>query len=331
MLNKQVILKTKPEFTPSLVNFEVVETEIPKLEDGDVLCETLYLSLDPYMRSQIAGRHPSGTVNPGDLMRGETISRVVDSRDAQFRPGDTVSCFGNWQTHSVHKGPELKKLDPRIDPPSYALSSLGMPGLTAYAAMIGIAKVKAGDVVLIPAATGAVGSTAGQIAKSLGATVVGIAGGAEKCAIATDTLGYQACIDRHSEDLAQKLAEYCPQGVDVYLDLVGGETLNTVCLNLAVGARVVLCGLMEDYNSPNRTPGPMPGPIIGARASLTGLVVYDWEDQRGEFLDLAVDLVAQGKLIVREDLTEGIEFAAEAFCRLMRGETSGKALVKLAD
>jgi len=328
--NKQVRLKSTPEHNPEPEHFEVVSTAIPVVKDGEVLCRTEYLSLDPYMRSQIAGRHMSGSIHPGDLMRGETISTVVESRDDKFKAGDTVRCFGNWQEFSLHEAGELSLQSNDISPSSYGLSVLGMPGLTAYAGLIWIAKPKKGDVVVIPAATGGVGSTAGQLAKIHGCTVIGIAGSDAKCDYAVTDLGYDACINRKTDDLSEKLAQHCPNGIDIYFDLVGGETLNLVCTKLAINARVILCGLMEDYNKPTRTPGPLPGPIIGARATLTGLVVYDYEPRRDEFVQACLPFINDGRLRMREDMAQGIDSAAEAFCRLMRGANQGKAMVKLS-
>ena len=329
--NIQIHLASAPEYAPTPENFAVVKTPMPEPAEGQVLCETQYLSLDPYMRSQIAGRHISGAIQPGNLMRGETVSKVVESKHPDFQAGDRVRCFGNWQQYSVHHASELSVQSRDIEPASYGLSVLGMPGLTAYAGLIWLAKPKQGHVLVVPAATGAVGSTAGQLAKIYGCKVIGIAGSDDKCEYAVKELGYEACINRKTEDLAERLTELCPNGVDIYFDLVGGETLNLICTRLALGARVILCGLMEDYNRPNRTPGPMPGPIIGARATLMGLVVYDFENRRDEFLDACLPYIADGRLGMQEDMAVGIESAPDAFCRLMQGENRGKAIVKVSE
>jgi len=328
--NIQIHLASTPENAPEPSHFAVVNTAMPKAGKGQVLCATQYLSLDPYMRSQIAGRHISGSIGPGDLMRGETVSKVVESNHPDFKAGDTVRCFGNWQQYSVHEASELTMQSADIQPASYGLSVLGMPGLTAYAGLIWKAQPKEGDVVLVPAATGAVGSTVGQLAKIHGCKVIGIAGSDAKCEYAVSNLGYDACINRKTEDLGERLTELCPDGIDIYFDLVGGDTLNLVCTRLAINARVLLCGLMEDYNSPTRRPGPHPGPIIGARATLYGLVVYDYEPRRDEFTQACMPYVNDGRLSMREDMAEGIESAPEVFCRLMRGENEGKAIVKVA-
>lgn len=328
--NKQIRLKSTPESNPEIDHFELVANPLPSISDGQILCKTEYLSLDPYMRSQIAGRHISGSIQPADLMRGETVSTVVETRSSEFSEGDTVRGFGNWQEYSVHNAKELSLQSKQISPSSYGLSVLGMPGLTAYAGLVWIAKPKSGDVVVIPAATGGVGSTAGQLAKIHGCTVIGIAGSDAKCDYAVNELGYDACINRKTDDLDKKLAQHCPDGIDIYFDLVGGETLNTICTKLALNARVILCGLMEDYNKATRTPGPLPGPIIGARATLTGLVVYDFETRREEFIEACLPYISDGRLSMREDMAHGIESAPEAFCRLMRGENQGKAMVKVS-
>lgn len=328
--NIQIQLASKPESVPELENFSVVKSPMPEAKDGQVLCETQYLSLDPYMRSQIAGMHMSGSIHPGELLRGETVSKVVESKHADFAVGDIVRCFGNWQQYSVHDASEVSIQPKGIQPISYGLSVLGMPGLTAYAGLIWLAKPKAGDIVLIPACTGAVGSTAGQLAKIYGCKVIGIAGSDEKCKYAVDVLGYEACINRKTEDLKTRLDELCPNGVDIYFDLVGGETLNTVSTKLARGARVLLCGLMEDYNSSSRSAGPKPGPFIGARAIVYGLVVYDFQPREQEFVDACLPYIADGRLSMQEDMSYGIESAPESFCRLMSGKNQGKAIVKVA-
>ncbi len=331
MSNAQIRLASRPDLAPEPHHFEVVEGVIPDPADGQVLCQTLYLSLDPYMRNQIAGRYIGENIKPGGLMLGETISRVVQSRHADFAAGDIVRCFGNWQQYSLHDANQLKKQSIHNYPPSYELSVLGMPGLTAYAGLMWLAKLKAGSVVLVSAATGAVGSTVGQLAKIHGCTVIGIAGSDDKCRYAIEEMGYEACINRKTEDLDTRLDELCPNGVDFYFDLVGGEILNLVCTKLAIGAQIILCGSMANYNSQTRAPGPMPGAFIGARAIVYGLVVYDFEARRDEFIKACLPYIEQGSLHMREDISHGIENAPEAFCRLMRGENEGKTLVKVFD
>ncbi|MEM6606287.1 MAG: NADP-dependent oxidoreductase [Pseudomonadota bacterium] len=326
----QVLLDREPQGSPVTDDFRLREAELPEPADGQVLCETLFLSLDPYMRSQIAGRHLSGTIAPGDVMRGETVSRVLQSKHSDVAVGTLVRCFGGWQTHSVHSASEVHPLPPGFPAPSLALSTLGMPGLTAWAGLHCLAQPRAGETVVIPAATGGVGAVAGQLAKAKGCRVIGIAGSDEKCRQATETLGYDLCLNRKSGDLDAALSEACPEGIDVFFDLVGGEILTLCSSKLAVGARVLLCGLMADYNSKERPAGPPPGFWIRSRATVYGLVVYDYEHRRDEFLGQAIDLYNQGKLKAWEDTSDGIDSAPDAFARLMRGENRGKAVVKVA-
>ncbi len=325
--NTQVLLASSPEGMPSPDNFTIHHAAMPVAGAGQVLCETLYLSLDPYMRSQIAGRHISGSVQPGDLMRGEVVSRVVSSDVEDFKPGDLVRCFAGWQAYSVQAPEALQKLPDSNDPSLY-LSTLGMPGLTAYAGLIWQAQPKAGDVVVIPAATGGVGSVAGQLAKIYGCRVIGIAGGKDKCEKAVNELGYDACIDRKNEDVAEQLDRLCPDGVNIYFDLVGGELLNTVSKRLAIGARVVLCGIMSDLNNSDRACGPYPAVWIQARATVYGLVVYDFDSRRNEFIEACLPYIEAGTLKPSVDTYQGLATAPDAFCKLMRGENNGKVIIK---
>jgi NADPH-dependent curcumin reductase len=329
MQASQIQLLSTPEGSPEPSHFQLAEVELPPLAEGEVLCETLYLSLDPYMRSQISGRHISGAIGPGDGMKGETVSRVIESRSNNFNVGELVRVMGGWQSHSVHADSEVAAVPDSDVSPSYYLSSLGMPGLTAYAGLIWQANPQAGDTVLIPAATGGVGSVAGQLAKARGCRVIGIAGGEEKCRLATETLGYDECIDRHSCDVAAELDRLCPEGVDIFFDLVGGELLHQVSQRLKTGARVILCGMIAEYNSTERMAGPPPALWIIARATVYGLVVYDFEGRRQEFVDAVAPLIASGELVVPEDIAEGLDQAPAHFCRLMRGENHGKAVVKV--
>lgn len=326
---QQVRLARNPSGHAVPEDFELIELPLPRPGADEVLCRTRYLSLDPYMRSQIAGKHISGAIGPGDPMRGETVSEVLESNVAAFEPGQLVRCFAGWQSHSVHKASELSPVSDAIEPPSYALSLLGMTGLTAWAGMIWQAGVKAGDQVLIPAVTGGVGAAAAQFCRLQGAQVIGTAGSDEKCRYAEQELGVSACINRHKEDLGQALDKHFDGGIDVFFDLVGGPLLTLASERLALNARVVLAGLISEYNQAERTPGPPPGFWIRARATVYGLVVYDFEPRRDEFLAACLPQLAAGKLFQREDIAPGLAAAPEAFCRLMRGENFGKVVVKM--
>ena len=327
--HRQVVLARYPEGVPVEGDFEIVEAAAPPLAEGEVRYRTEFLSLDPYMRSQIAGRHLSGAVGPGDVMRGESVGIVTESRHPAFTPGQRVRGMGGWREVATVPGDALAKVRADLEPPSYALSLLGMTGLTAWAGMVWQAKVGEGDRVLIPAVTGGVGAAAAQFCRLKGATVVGIAGSAEKCRFAVEELGCEACIDRKAEDVGERLGELFPDGIDVYFDLVGGSLLTEASARLAIGARVVLCGLMAEYNHPERAAGPPPGFWIRARATVTGLVVYDYEARRDEFIEAVLAHVTFGDLRQREDVAEGIGEAPAAFCRLMRGENFGKVVVRM--
>ncbi len=328
--NLQVKLARTPEGEPTPADFELATGPLPEMGPGEVLCRTLFLSLDPYMRSQIAGRHISGSIKPGDVMLGETVSRVVRSDSEAFQPGDVVRCPGGWQQYSVHSPAALSPVRDTGVALSNYLSVLGMPGLTAYAGLVWLAAPKAGETVVVPAATGGVGAMVGQLARLQGCRVVGIAGGPDKCRQAVEELGYDACIDRRAGDmdfLAAELDRLCPAGIDVYFDLVGGELLNQVSMRLAVGARVILCGIMSELNSAARSAGPHPALWIKARATVHGLVVYDFEARREEFVAACLPALKAGEIRPLEDCYEGLEQAPEAFCKLMRGENRGKVVI----
>jgi NADPH-dependent curcumin reductase CurA len=329
MRNRQVTLARYPANIPLDDDFEIVTGELDAPADGQVLCRTLYLSLDPYMRSQIAGRHISGTIAPGDLMRGETVCEVVESRAEGFAPGQLVRCFGGWQEYSLQAAGQLSLVSGDIQPPSYALSLLGMTGLTAWAGMVWQAQVQPGEQVLIPAVTGGVGAAAAQFCRLQGAEVIGTAGSAQKCRYAEQALGVKTCINRRDENLAEQLDQAFPDGIDVYFDLVGGPLLTLASERLAINARVVLAGLISEYNQAERAPGPPPGFWIRARATVFGLVVYDFEPRREEFIAACLPQVRSGKISQREDVVHGIDAAPAAFCRLMRGENFGKMVVAL--
>lgn len=327
--NLQIRLKNRPDSTPAATDFEVFQDEMPQAGPNEILCRSLYLSLDPYMRGQISGRHISGAIHPGEVMRGETISEVVTSNDPRFNMGDLVAHQGGWQAYSVAVGDDLIEVDRRIKPLSLALGIMGMPGLTAYAGMNYLAELKKGDVLVVSAASGAVGSMVGQIARMMGCRVVGIAGSDEKCQWLTTEAGFSDCINYKTKNLAEALKHACPDGIDVYFDNVGGDILEAVMWQLALGARVVLCGLMAQYNTDIMPPGPNPATIIKARATVRGLVVYDHFDKKQEFLDRIIPWIDQGMITYKEDVAQGLENAPDAFVRLMKGKNFGKTIIEI--
>lgn len=329
--NTRVLLKRRCEGVPVADDFEITSAPIETAGGGQLQCETIYLSLDPYLRGRISGRHISGSVSPGELMPGEAISRVVASQHPDFAAGDVVAAHSGWQSHPVVNGPDARKLDPNAGPLSAFLGILGMPGLTAYAGLLRLGEPREGDTVLVSAASGAVGSLVGQIAKIKGCRVVGIAGAAEKCAWVKNAAGFDDVISYRTGDLREGLDRTCPDGVDVYFDNVGGDTLQAAMERLALGARVVLCGLMAQYNSDEMPPGPNPAFIIKARATVRGLVVYDHEDLRPAMVENVGAWLRQGRIQYLEDRTQGLESAPQAFSRLMRGDNVGKAIVVVGE
>ena len=329
--NMAVILAKRPEGLPNPDDFTLEDRPLGDRPSGQVRCQTLYLSLDPYMRSVIAGSHMGHGIDPGDVVAGEVVARVVDSDDPDWPVGTVVRCHGGWQQFTDQTPDALSRVPAALSRPSLALSILGMPGLTAWAGMVQQAKVREGDVVVIPAAVGGVGAMAAQLCKRAGATTIAITSGSEKRRIATEALGYDHCIDRIDEDLAEALTRTAPGGVSVYFDLVGDPTLTTVAQQLSIGGRVVLCGLIKDYNGDHKTTGPHPGLWITKRATVTGLVVYDYESQRAAFEEEFVPLAEAGELVANEEMHDGLAAAPDAFCELMRGRNHGKVVVRVGE
>ncbi len=331
--NIRIKLARKPQGLPVPSDFSMDEIVIPTPSDGQFLSRTLYLSLDPYYRN-VMKNSPiyADRIQPGDVMVGETIAEVVQSRHEQFKVGDIVQVRNGWQTYALADGANVVSIEAGnmgVRSPSAYLGVLGMPGLTAYAGTVLLADIKAGETFVVSAATGPVGSTAGQLARLRGARVIGIAGSPEKCAYAVDVLGFAACINYKTSDLAAELKRICPERINAYFDNVGGSTLAAVMGNLALHARIILCGMIEAYNMDAPPAGPFLGPIVGARATMKGLVVYDYLAHKSVMQQEISTAIKAGTFHYREDITEGLRHAPEAFCRLMRGENFGKALVKV--
>jgi NADPH-dependent curcumin reductase len=329
--NRRITFARSPRGLPTPADFGADETPIPVPGPGQFLSRTVYLSLDPYYRN-VMKNSPIYTerLAPGDVMIGETVAQVIESHHPGFTVGDYVAVRNGWQQFALSTGEGVRRLDPAVAPLSTALGVLGMPGLTGWAGMVHLGEPLPGQTAVVSACTGPVGSTAGQVARLMGARVVGIAGSAEKCEYAVRELGFAACVNYKDGDLAANLKDACPRGIDVYFDNVGGETLAAVLRNLALGARVVLCGMIEAYSMDQPPPGPFLGPVVGARASLKGLVVYDHLHHSAEMNRVVSGWIREGTFRYREDVTEGLASAPEAFCRLMRGGNFGKALVQVA-
>jgi len=330
-INRRVVLSRPVQGVPVASDFEIAETPIAKPFQGEMLLRHIYLSLDPWQRSAIAGRHSAdgAPLRSGDMPPGEVIGEVVESHHPKAQPGDYVRFMGGWQEYSVALGEDVIKLDPEQAPLSTYLGVLGMPGLTAWASVTQLAKVQSGQTLLVSAALGPVGSTVGQIATKLGATAIGLAGSDEKCRRVIEETGFAACINYKSDDYPESLRSAVPNGVDVYHDNVGGQMLIDAINVMNDYGTVVLCGLISQYNDASAAVNlPMALPIM-KRLTMKGLVVYDYNDRQQEFFDLVAPWVQDGSVKYVEDRATEIISTGGHFARLMRGENTGKSLVVL--
>jgi len=328
MTNKRVVLASRPVGPVSESNFRVEEAPTPTPADGEVLVRNLWLSLDPYMRGRMsdAKSYVKG-VDIGEVMVGQTVGEVVESRHAKLKVGDTVLTQLGWQLYGTTK--EATKIDTSRGPASYYLGLLGMPGLTAYFGLKELGQPKAGETVVVSAASGAVGSVVGQLARLWGCRAVGIAGGREKCAYVKEELGFDACIDYKGGGLRDDLKAACPKGVDVYFDNVGGEILDLVLARANLFGRIVVCGTISDYNSTDPYRVRNWRAILVNRLRVQGMIVFDWKDRYGEALKALGGYFAEGKLNYRESVVQGLENAPRGLIDLLGGRNFGKQLVKL--
>ncbi len=334
--NQQILLDNRPQGEAVESNFRLVRTEVPALRDGEVLVRHHYLSLDPYMRGRMNDSKSYAASQPlGEVMIGGTVGEVVESRNPKFAVGDQVVGMGGWQEYSVVDGNApgmLRKVDTTHVPLSHYLGAVGMPGVTAYYGLVKIIAPKAGETVVVSAATGAVGSAFAALAKARGCRVVGIAGGPEKCRYATEELGFDACIDyRENADvkaMARALKEACPDGIDGYFENVGGYILDAVLLRTNAFARVAVCGMIAGYDG---QPLPLQNPalILINRLKVEGFIVSEHMEVWPDALKELGTLVATGKLRPRETVAQGLAAAPAAFLGLLKGKNFGKQLVKL--
>ncbi|MEG0413106.1 MAG: NADP-dependent oxidoreductase [Comamonas sp.] len=334
--NQQILLDNRPQGEATVSNFKLVAVDTPALQEGQVLVRHHYLSLDPYMRGRMNDSKSYAASQPlGEVMIGGTVGEVVESRHAKFAPGDKVVGMGGWQEYSVVDGDApgmLRKVDTKHVPLSYYLGAVGMPGVTAWYGLVKIINPKAGETVVVSAATGAVGSAFAALAKARGCRVVGIAGGPEKCAYATNELGFDECIDYklHPDvkSMSKALKDACPNGIDGYFENVGGHILDAVLLRANAFSRIAMCGMIAGYDG---QPLPMQNPalILVNRMKIEGFIVSEHMEVWPEALTELATLVAQGKLRPRESIAQGIENAPEAFLGLLKGKNFGKQLVKL--
>jgi len=334
--NRRIVLNARPRGAPIAADFRFDNDPVPVPTAGQVLLRTLYLSLDPYMRGRMSdGPSYAAPVALGDVMVGATVACVEASNHPDFKVGARVLCYSGWQDYSLSDGKDLTLLPADEAHPSRALGVLGMPGFTAYMGLLDIGRPVAGETVVVAAASGPVGSVVGQIAKILGLSVVGIAGGEKKCRYVMDELGFDNCVDHHPGDLPGRLATACPNGIDVYFESVGGAVFDAVLPLLNAKARVPVCGLVSAYNDTALPPGPdrlgwLMGILLRKRIKMQGFIIFDDYGPRfAEFAGAMSQWVSAGKIKVREDIVIGLERAPEAFVGMLEGKNFGKLVVQV--
>lgn len=325
-----VCLRAVPDGMPQPSDFVLQTLPVPRPGAGQVLVRLHWLSLDPFLRAQLGGRYVAPCPPLGAVLPGYAVGTVVEDASGRHAPGQWVTGLLGWAQYAVADASALTAVDPALGPPSTAVGVLGIPGLTAWAGVRRILEPRPGQTIVISTAAGAVGSVAGQLCRIAGARVVGLTSTAEKCALVTGTYGFDACINYRAPGFTGALRAACPERIDGYFDNAGGAVLETVLGQLAPRARVVLCGLSDQYNRAERPPGPNLGPVIAARARLEGLVVYDHLADLDTCRRELAGLVAAGRLRYREHVHHGLENAVDGFIGLLRGENTGKALVAVA-
>ncbi len=335
--NLQVRLASRPQGEPTPDNFELRESEAPSPQAGQMLLRSIYLSLDPYMRGRMnAGKSYAEPVEIGEVMEGRAVSQVVSSNLAGYEAGDFVFNPGQgWQEYALSDGKATRKIDPSAGPLSYTLGLLGMPGLTAYTGLMNIGQPKAGETLVVAAASGAVGSVVGQIGRIKGCRVVGIAGGPEKCRYVQEELGFDECLNHREPNLGERLQAACPKGIDVYFENVGGHVFEAVLPLLNQFARIPVCGLIAHYNAHGASPGPDRLPllmqqILAKRLTFRGFIVGDFASQLTEFLADMSQWLREGKIKYKEDITNGLENAPQQLIGLLRGENFGKKVIRVS-
>lgn len=334
--NRRIVLAARPHGEPADTDFRLETGEVPQPGPGQVLLRTVYLSLDPYMRGRMSDA-PSYAepVQIGEPMVGGTVTRVHASNNPQFPVGEWVLAQTGWQDYAVSDGAGLLRLGAHPENPSWSLGVLGMPGFTGYMGLLDIGQPKAGETVVVAAASGAVGAVVGQIAKIHGCKVVGIAGGPDKCRYVVQELGFDECLDHRQPDLAGRLAAAVPQGIDVYFENVGGAVFDAVLPLLNPRARVPVCGLISAYNATSQPEGPdrlalLMRTILTKRLKMQGFIIFnEYAHRYGEFRDAMLDLIKQGRIKYREDVVDGLENAPRGLIGLLKGENAGKRIVRV--
>ncbi len=329
--NLRILLAARPVGLPKASDFDTERRPIREPEDGEVLIKNLYLSLDPAMRGWMSDRKSYvAPIELGTVMRGMTVGEVVASRHPGIDAGDRVVGTAGWQSHPTVRGKHLRKLPDDV-PSTLALSAMGMTGFTAYFGLLDVGKPRSGETVLVSGGAGAVGSVVGQLAKIQGCRAVGIAGSDEKCRWITEDLGFDAAFNYKTDDLHQEIRRTCPDGVDVYFDNVGGETLDTVLRSINLGARIVICGAISQYNATEPVPGPSNYlSLLVNRARMEGFLITDYESRYMEAWGALGQWISEGKIKSRVDVVDGLENAPAALLRLFDGSNTGKLLVRIA-
>jgi hypothetical protein len=330
--NRQFKLIARPVGMPKRADFEFTTEPVGEPRDGEVLVKVQYISLDPAMRGWMnEGKSYIPPVKLGEVMRAGSAGKVLASKNPAFAAGDYVTGWTGVQEYSLSDGNGLTKVDPRVAPLPVYLGTLGMPGMTAYFGLLEVGKPQPGDTVVVSGAAGAVGTVVGQIAKIKGCRAIGIAGGADKCRYLTQELGFDAAIDYKSGDVKEGLRQHCPQGVNVYFDNVGGDILDTVLTRIARGARIVICGAISQYNNTTPVKGPSNYlSLLVNRASMTGMVVFDYNGRYALAAREMAGWMAEGRLKSREDIVDGFDRFPETLLRLFKGENTGKLLIRVA-
>ena len=333
-MNKQLLFVKRPTRNADASTWSLVSNPIPKIKEGEVLIQQHYVSLDPAMRgwmNEAKSYIPQMEIN--SVMRAGSVGQVIEANNhPNFKVGDYVAGYAGVQQYIATNADGYYKVDPKLAPLPTYIGTLGMPGMTAYFGITEVAKLKASDIVLVSGAAGAVGSIVGQVAKIKGCKVVGIAGGADKCKYVVDELGFDACIDYKNENVKDRLKEECPKGLDIYFDNVGGEILDLALGRLRMHARIVICGAISQYNNKTAVKGPSNYlSLLVNRASMTGMVVFDYADRYAEGAKILGGWMAQGKLKSKEDIYDGIENFPETYNRLFSGDKMGKLVLKIIE
>ena len=330
-MNQQVILASRPQGWVTPENFKLVESPMPAVKDGEILVRNLWLSLDPYMRSRIsADKSYAQGIEPGQLMVGGTVGEVVESRSDAFKPGDRVLAATGWQLYAALPAKQALKINATDVPLTAYLSVMGMPGITAWTGLMTICQPKAGETVVVDAASGAVGSVVGQLAKAEGCRVVGIAGGVAKCNYVTEELGFDACVDHKAGDFSGQLRAALPAGIDCLFENVGGRIFETLLMHMNPFSRIALCGMVSEFNRPPHGHHTLRSILVN-RIKLQGFIVSDRMSDWPAIREELGKRVASGQIKYRESIAHGLQNAPAAFVGLLKGENFGKQLVKLTD